>query len=170
MLHMAQLRDAIAMYSDDYDGRLPLAGDWCDALLPYGEDESVYVCPAAYNRSSSFALNAAVGGLRRAEIENASELVLLFESDVGWNAAGGPMLLPGQPRHRGGENLVFVDGSGGWQPRAYRGADDAHVLKRTHHDVEAGEWLKRYYGYTRPIEWDPRIGKQPMGMGTVHDG
>jgi len=43
--------------------------------------------------------------------------VLIFESDAGWNAAGGAELLPDEPRHKRGDNYIFADGRVDWVPR-----------------------------------------------------
>jgi hypothetical protein len=155
-LHMTNLGRAILTYSDEYGGALPFAEHWCYLVLPYVRGRSEFVCPAAHNRNCSYALNTAVSGLRRVDIENAEDLVLLFESDAGWNAAGGPELLPALPRHHGGERVFYVGGSGGWQARLHaKGPGDSTSVTRSYYHVRPEEWLKGYAGITRPVEWTP---------------
>jgi hypothetical protein len=150
--HMAQLRNALIMYCKDHGGRLPSAAHWCDAVLPYVDDRSVFVCPTARNRTCSYAFNAAVSGLVWADIEKEHRLAVLFESDGGWNAAGGPELLPKVPRHlHGGEHLLRADGSTGFERRSHRRLQIAR-------DVWPEEWLREYQ---RGIEWAPPILKEP---------
>jgi hypothetical protein len=49
--------------------------------------------------------------------------VAIFESGASWNAAGGPELLPGEPRHYGSDDYVFCGGGSAWRPRKRLGAD-----------------------------------------------
>lgn len=140
--HMVQLRNAVLSYASEHGDKFPASQGWCDSLSPYVTDRSVFVCPGGRNKTCSYAMNAAVGGLKTTDPTNASDLVLLFESDAGWNAAGGSDLLPEAPRHFGGDHVFFVDGSGGYQPRRYR---DAGTVRH---------WLKDYSG---TVEWTPHL-------------
>jgi len=56
-------------------------------------------------------------------VENPDLTLAIFESDAGWNAVGGPQLLPDEPRHFGGDNYGFADGSVRWLPRKKLGTD-----------------------------------------------
>ncbi|MCJ7822527.1 MAG: hypothetical protein MUQ26_05530 [Armatimonadetes bacterium] len=118
------LTSALGMYLDEYDNRFPLANTWCDGLYPYiqrrvtpwgpedmdAEIRGMLVCPAVPDLVCGYAFNAALSGAAYDAIEEpAEDTVVLFESDRGWNAAGGPELLPDEPRHLGGDNyLVFA--------------------------------------------------------------
>ncbi|HUW12190.1 MAG TPA: hypothetical protein VM537_20860, partial [Anaerolineae bacterium] len=74
------------------------------------------VCPSARGPHRGYAFNKELS--RKAlSAERAGSLVMLFESDYGENAAGGPELLPDVPRHRGGDNYGFADGHVQWLPR-----------------------------------------------------
>ena len=134
--HLRDLAVAALEYSADHDGRLPPAEGWCDLLVPYVKDRSVFVCPEARNQTCSYALNKAIAGLRVTDLENASAVVILFESDAGWNAAGGSDLIPLSPRHYGGDILGFADGHSIWRPREHRRVDR---------------------GGHRPDEWSPHV-------------
>ena len=80
-------------------GACPRPREWCDLLRPYLKDATAFVCPATKNQRCSYAFNANLSGVRLADIPKSRRVVILFESDRGWNAAGGPELLPAQPRH-----------------------------------------------------------------------
>jgi hypothetical protein len=100
--NLRELQWALGYYADAHGGRLPSADKWCDQLLPYVKDRSVFVCPAARNQVCSYALNRKVAGMRFADLEGSAnaKLIVLFESDAGWNATGGQELLPIIPRHQ----------------------------------------------------------------------
>jgi hypothetical protein len=101
--HMRLLELALSDYAQAHGDRLPSADSWCDKILPYvrNHDRSTFVCPSASNQVCSYALNRAVAGMRLSDLSsNNQNLVVLFESDKGWNATGGPELLPLIPRHQ----------------------------------------------------------------------
>jgi hypothetical protein len=141
------LTRAISAYCADHRGAFPPAPKWCDALLPYVHDRSVFVCPAARNQECSYAYNSVVGHIKLDRSENAANLVALFESDAGWNAAGGPELLPDRPRHHSGrgEYVGCANGSTGFESRS-RGPGSGD--KR---------WLKQYLEIGHRVDWSPRL-------------
>ena len=109
---------AIQMYLvDNDDGLLPTT-NWCDALDPYVGNRDTYVCPVAPDLPCGYALNASLVGASLADIYDPSQTVAIFESDRGWNAAGGPELLPEEPRHLGGYNFGYLDGHAAWVSEA----------------------------------------------------
>ncbi len=55
-------------------------------------------------------MNRALQGRRIDEVPAPEDTVLIFESDGGWNAAGGEELLPRVPRHYGFDVYGFVNG------------------------------------------------------------
>jgi len=99
-------------YARDHNDRLPPADTWSDDILPYVKDRRVFVCPNARGASSAYAYNRAVAGLALNEIADPQRTVLIYESNLGWNGAGGPETMA--PRHvtaRGRACVVgFVDG------------------------------------------------------------
>jgi len=117
---------AMGMYTGDHQGRLPPADSWSDAISSYLTSPSTFVCPAAPQLRSGYAFNRALGGARLSDIADPEHTVLLYESDLGWNGAGGPGTLSW--RRGGSSSLVaFADGdfesvnrgrAGGlvWQP------------------------------------------------------
>ena len=121
------LATALQLYLSDW-GEFPVAHRWCDQLSPYvaesplAAEGGAFRCPAAANQQCSYALNSALSGVKAAAVarENESSMertVGIFESDVGWNSAGGPGLLPDRPRHIGGDNYAFPDGHAAWFAR-----------------------------------------------------
>jgi prepilin-type processing-associated H-X9-DG protein len=68
--------------------------------------------------------------------------VAIFESDRGWNAHGGPQLLPRNPRHVKGDNYGFADGHAKWYARkseAIPGQSEPRWLKAPR-DEKAVTW------------------------------
>ena len=126
---------ALQMYAADYDGVLPPAERWCEATSPYRSREADLVCPAGLNLKCGYAYNSHVAGADADLVAAADNgnVVCLCESDRGWEAAGGPELLPDRPRHDGLDTYGFVDGH---VKRLGRGS---HPARRG----EARVWLKR---------------------------
>jgi prepilin-type processing-associated H-X9-DG protein len=114
--NMTALGKAMHVYAGDYDGKFPISSKWCDLLIEHADvDEHMFRCPAAsgYNavdtsqRICSYAMNENVE-----DVDAPGDMVLLFETDVGWNQSGGREMLITTDRHRnGGCNVLFVDGS-----------------------------------------------------------
>jgi len=106
----------LQMYLEDNDASPP-AGSWCDELLPYIMDRDRYRCPAAPALDCGYAYNATLSSATFGALSDASRSVAVFESDRGWNAAGGLELLTKQPRHLGGDHYGFADGHVEWASR-----------------------------------------------------
>jgi hypothetical protein len=145
---------ALSMYEDDYSA-FPPADYWQDALHDYVMQDFLYQCSQVPGEKSAQALNSRLAGRGLAGIGNPAELVSVFESDRGWNASGGPELLPAYPRHPAqpwrsvGDNYGFADGHAKWfvRPRQYVAGESEP------------QWLK-----VAPIEfvtWEPK----PTGKG-----
>ena len=101
------------MYAQDYDEVYPPARKWADNLQPYVKNNQILVCPSKPELSCGYAYNSKLGGGYLAELTQPSSTVMLFESDQGMNAAGGPELLA-VPRHQGGLDFGFADGHCKW--------------------------------------------------------
>jgi len=124
---------AMMNYAEEHEGRLPSAETWCDDLLPYVRGEDAFACPEAPELTCAFAYNTALSGVSTESIADAVSVVLIFEGTAGWNAAGGPELLPDEPRHFWGEDYGFADGHSAWWPRAYaevEGGEERRYEKR----------------------------------------
>jgi prepilin-type processing-associated H-X9-DG protein len=98
---------ATMIYANDYDEKLPPADKWCDLLIAEADlDEKIFCCRNQPEVSFSYALNKNLTSL----IGVPGDIVLIFESNGGRNAAGGPEILAIE-RHKGeGCNVAFVDG------------------------------------------------------------
>jgi hypothetical protein len=103
---------AMQMYVLDWDNVLPVAAGWCDSVSEYAgpaaeevdpgfpwSSESPFVCPSAPALRCGYAFNSELSGVDLNALSDPHNTILLFESDAGWNAAGGADLLPSRPRH-----------------------------------------------------------------------
>ena len=108
---IANLAVSLQMYDADYD-TLPDGSRWCDAIA--SREPRVepwwFVCPLRPDIRCGYAFNAALSGVSLADIPDPTGVILLFESDAGWNACGGAELLPEKPRHGGAD--LYADGVG----------------------------------------------------------
>jgi hypothetical protein len=109
MINTRQLGLATIMYAGTYTN-LPAASNWCDDLIKSGfvTSTNVFLCPASTNDSCGYAFNTNLSGMNPSKIN--PRTVLIFESDGGWNASGGPELMLSEPRHEHMFEVVFVDG------------------------------------------------------------
>jgi hypothetical protein len=75
------IANAIQIYEDEHDGRLPEAARWCDLLIiPDYRSPKQFICrhsDAAWGESS-YAMNSAAAGKKRSELP--PNMVLLFEA------------------------------------------------------------------------------------------
>jgi type II secretory pathway pseudopilin PulG len=105
-----QLAIAMRMYASDNKDQLPPAATWCDAIKVNVGSERIFKCVAANSSSRcDYAFNAKLGGMEEAKV--APDTVMIFESDGGWNANGGPELMIGKPRHARVFAVALADGS-----------------------------------------------------------
>jgi len=119
--HVKNISLAIQMYVADNDDRFPPAGDWCGILDEYVKNRDVFRCPEARGTSGwDYAYNALLSAKSMYDLTDPANTVAIFESDAGRNAAGGPELLPDEPRHSGGDNYGFADGDAQWIKRKKR--------------------------------------------------
>jgi hypothetical protein len=114
--NMKQLALAIKIYEGDHNNTFP-PNQWCDVLLANKAAMSdfntnltlIFHCPAApKNQRCSYAMNSNLVGIKDTT-KIAEDTVLLFESDAGWNAVGGPEIT--MARHHSRLNVALVDGS-----------------------------------------------------------
>ncbi len=146
--HLKALSEAMTMYLAHSGGVFPPASTWCDRLAPYVSDPRVFVCPSAPKLRCGYAFSAKLGGLRADSIPDPRQVIMLFESDRGWNATGGAELLPETPRHWTGDRYAFADGAfRHWLPR--KRLRDKGGLRGTDH------WTKE--PDNPEIRWHPAI-------------
>ena len=104
------LGEALENYARGHDGKFPAATTWCDDIQASIGSDKIFKCSAANSSSRcDYAFNAKLGGLD--ETNTAPTTVMIFESDGGWNANGGPELMIGKPRHARVLVVAFADGS-----------------------------------------------------------
>jgi len=151
LANVKAMNAAIRMYLADNDGTFPQSGTWCDGIVSYLPGEETFVCPTEPPLRCGYAFSDALGGTRETAIRDDVRTVAVFESDVGWNAAGGPELLPANARHFDGENYAFADGGCGWLVRKRR---------------PDGTWPKQPYA---DVIWEPVLEESEVEQPTQAD-
>jgi hypothetical protein len=105
-----QLGEALENYARGHDGHFPAAATWCDAIKTTVGSERIFKCPAANSAGRcDYAFNVKLDGMDAGKID--PQTVMIFESDGGWNANGGPELMISKPRHARVFVVAFADGS-----------------------------------------------------------
>jgi len=105
-----ELALAVRMYSDSHANQLPPAAAWCDTIKVNVGSEKMFKCAAANPGSRcDYAFNAKLDGMDESKVNPLT--VMIFESDGGWNANGGPELMIVKPRHARMFVVAFADGS-----------------------------------------------------------
>jgi hypothetical protein len=107
--NLKQLGLAVRMYSVDNRDVFPPAGTWCDAIQKEVGSQKVFQCPAAPRQRCAYAFNVRLGDKRVGGVNPAT--VMIFESDAGWNANGGPELMRKPSRHGRMFIVALADGS-----------------------------------------------------------
>lgn len=116
MRSRATLREigvAAATYAMDNNDYLPGSGDWADLLDAYFDvrDTDAFLSwPGTPEQGRAYAMNRLLDGLRYADVSDPAQTVLIYEAQFGSPLAGGPDLMPTEPRHAGGFVILFVDG------------------------------------------------------------
>ncbi|MHC4616538.1 MAG: DUF4190 domain-containing protein [Planctomycetota bacterium] len=106
------LQTALSNYAREYDGTYPPADKWCDMLIQYCKvTPEQFVCKHGDTvpGESSYAMNKNVGGRKASELPE--DVVVLFETDGGWNQCGGAEMLTTENHNGKGCNILFNDGS-----------------------------------------------------------
>ncbi len=124
LANVTSLALGVQMYVADNDDRFPPSSGWGDCLSDYVKSRDDHRCEKADEPTVGFAYNASLSGDSFADIPGRAQVVVIFESDAGWNAAGGPELLPDVPRHSDGDNYGFADGHVEALPRKKLGTDE----------------------------------------------
>jgi hypothetical protein len=105
-----QLALAVKIYSSDNGNHFPPALTWCDAVKTFAGSERLFKCSGANPQSRcDYAFNAKLDGMDASKIN--PQTVMIFESDGGWNANGGPEMMIGKSRHVRMFVVAFADGS-----------------------------------------------------------
>lgn len=114
-MNLRSLKVSFDIYMDENNGKYPTAEKWCDLLKDYLVEDDL-VCPAKSRKVErcSYAINP------NCEPNSPADVVLLFETQGGWNQHGGPEILSieNHPYERDwfwgykipGCNVMFNDG------------------------------------------------------------
>jgi prepilin-type processing-associated H-X9-DG protein len=105
--NLTDLGKAMRMYANDYNGRYPTAGKWCDLLVEHaGIRERRLLCTESGGKRGDFyyAIN------QNTELNSPGDMVLLFEGYGGWNQFGGPERLTTGNHFPNRCNVLFNDG------------------------------------------------------------
>ena len=106
-----QVELAVLLYSSDHKDVLPSARTWCDDITQYVGSPQTFHCPSGDDsQPSHYAFNAKLASLTDKKITNPATTVMIFETDQGWNASGGPELMLKAPRHGRAWVVGFADG------------------------------------------------------------
>ena len=113
VMNLRSLGVSLMIYAEEHDNVYPTAERWCDLLVeeycdktgePAEKFRESYRCPQVDEGGWGYAMNPL------ADRWSGPDVVLLFESNGGWNSFGGPELLAAD-RHEGrGCNVLFADG------------------------------------------------------------
>ena len=111
--NLGRLYQALIIYSNNYHGgKYPVPDKWCDLLIKSGansDDSDIFACPAAktpdYIEQCHYAINP------NAKLQSSPDMVLLFETKVGWNQSGGPELMTFENHDDKGCHVLFNNGS-----------------------------------------------------------
>ena len=112
--NMRQLGLAVVIYAGTNNDQLPPSAGWSDAISNNVGSPKVFQCPADKDHRCSYAFNQALGGKKLSEVN--PKTVLFFESDTGWNGAGGVASVVSRGHSQNNTradviNIVHVDGS-----------------------------------------------------------
>jgi hypothetical protein len=117
------------MYLQDYDERMPMAGNWQEGIMPYVKKEDDFHCPETTPNGggspgltgTSYAFNSALDQVRLAQVADPRATVLHFETtNFSPNASDALTSLPHPARHKKsgvpGNNVSLVDGHAVYWP------------------------------------------------------
>jgi prepilin-type processing-associated H-X9-DG protein len=102
---MMQIGQVMYAYSTDYENKYPIADKWCDLFVEYIDVNRVeFVCQVLRQEECYYAINP------KCEPNSPGDIVLLFETQWGWNQFGGSEVATLEKHHRKGCNVLFNDG------------------------------------------------------------
>jgi len=107
------LRDlgySLKKYGEEYSGQLPHKINWCDELIAFDSNSSDEMRKGRVKNDeglSEFAFNSNLSELKLAELPK--DVVLLFETPLAKNPAGGPELMSTDNHSAKGRFVLFGD-------------------------------------------------------------
>lgn len=112
--NMLQMALSLKQYREDYEGALPPAETWSDALQPYTKSNSVFNCPSVL-KGQSYGYGYNLNLSKKSAARNWNTVALYETSTLRRNAYGTGESLAF--RHLGGANYAFADGHVKWFPK-----------------------------------------------------
>ncbi|MCK4830664.1 hypothetical protein KA005_83900 [bacterium] len=115
LYNLELLSRELIKYTEDNDGYLPMADQWCDLLMGHNSnltrENFRHPKPELFelNGECHFAFNKNLSGLRLSDVPG--DVVLVFEADGDWNLSGTEGLLKTRYRKDGFIRMLFVDQS-----------------------------------------------------------
>ena len=107
---LKELGSFFQKYSEEHNSQLPSSSNWCDTLFEKSEFYSNFLRnpPVETNEPlSNYAFNANLSGLKLAKLPK--NTVLLFETPLAKNPAGGPELMSTNNHPEKGCFVLFTD-------------------------------------------------------------
>ena len=111
-INIVKLGEAVIQHAKNNHGVFPDTNNWCDLLITNFENisEETFLGSFDSNGVCDFTFNKNLSACRLADVPG--NVVLLFETQGGWNSSGGKELLG--TKHKKFQSLVFfVDGQWG---------------------------------------------------------
>lgn len=109
--NVKQLDLSLLLYEQDYDERFPPASTWNSAILPYNQNQQLYLCPTEDDRSQpSYAMNRHLAQALSADIAEEDSTVSLIDMLPGANRVVGKSAYPFTARHGSSLTVGFADG------------------------------------------------------------
>ncbi len=76
--NIKQIGLAMRLYTDDYDDKMPMTGNWRTSLGQYVKSDGVFACISAKARDYSYAMNSALNGSKISTLRDPSNTVNVF--------------------------------------------------------------------------------------------
>jgi hypothetical protein len=118
MKNLDNIHESMLMYAADFGYKYPSKDKWCDLLIEHTSiNKREFICSGSKAKvgQSSYAINENAITLPpimlgTEEPNTPHDIVLLFESEPGWNQYGGPELLMFKNHGGKGFHILFTDG------------------------------------------------------------
>lgn len=107
--HLKQVALAVRTHAEKHESKFPPAADWCEAILPLLESDALLRCPRRDHLRSGYAYNRNIAGRTTSSVP--PDVVLLIESDRGWNASATQEDPVARSAHGRTYCVAFADGS-----------------------------------------------------------
>jgi prepilin-type processing-associated H-X9-DG protein len=107
-----QMALSLMQYAEDNDGALPVSSAWMDKIHTYTHQD--FTCPDLGQPGHGlygYAYNSQIGSKNISSFPAPGNVAAIYDStNTARNASDAMTSLPSPPRHRGGNNIVYLDG------------------------------------------------------------